>query len=552
MLKPILSLIVFASLMPAAFAQGVTADMIVINARVRTMDDKNPMAEAFAVIGGRVVAVGKTDEIKKLAGKGTEVIDADGKVVVPGFNDAHVHFLDGGMGLSSVNLRYAKSPEEFTKLIGDFTKSKPKGRWVLNGAWDHENWTPNNLPTRQMIDPVTPDNPVFVERLDGHMGLANSIALKLAGITKDTKDPDGGVIVRDANGEPTGVLKDAAMNAIYRAIPELSLEQKMEYIEAASNYAASLGVTSVQDMSAGASVAAYQELLRQGRLKTRVYAVTPLGNWKRWANADIRHAFGGDMLRVGGLKGYADGSLGSTTAWFYEPYLDAPSTSGLASDEMPFNYRNTLDADKAGLQVMIHAIGDRANDEILRIFERVTKENGTRDRRFRIEHAQHLNPDLIKRFGTDGVIASMEPFHAIDDGRWAWKRIDEKRIKGTYAFRDLLNSGAKLAFGTDWFVAPLNPMWGVFAATTRRTLDGKNPGGWVPEQKLTVDETVRAYTVGSAYAEFQEKHKGRIAPGMLADFVMLSEDIFTIAPEKIWDVKTLMTVVGGVVVFDRK
>lgn len=552
MFRFIVAFLLIASLMPVAFAQGVAADMIVINAKVHTMDEKNPTAEGFAVIGNRIVAVGTTAEIKKLAGANTKVIDAGGKVVTPGFNDAHVHFLDGGMGLSSVNLRYAKSPEEFTKLIGDFAKSKPKGRWILNGAWDHENWTPNNLPTRQMIDPVTQDNPVFVERLDGHMGLANTIALKLAGITKDTKDPDGGVIVRDANGEPTGVLKDAAMNAIYKAIPEQSLEQKMEYLEAASNYAASLGVTSVQDMSAGASIAAYQELLRQGKLKTRVYAVTPLGNWKRWSNADIRHAFGSEMLRVGGLKGYADGSLGSTTAWFFQPYLDAPNTSGLASDEMPYNFQNTLDADKAGLQVMIHAIGDRANDEILKVFEKVSQANGPRDRRFRIEHAQHLNAGLIKRFGADGIIASMEPFHLIDDGRWAWKRIDEQRIKGTYAFRDLLNSGTRLAFGTDWFVAPLNPMWGVFAATTRRTLDGKNPGGWVPEQKLTVDETVRAYTVGSAHAEFQENKKGKIVAGMLADFVILSDDIFTIAPEKIWDVTVIKTAVDGKIVYEKQ
>lgn len=552
MLRPILSLLVFVSLSPLTFAKGVAPDLVVVNARVRTMDRSNPTAEAFAVLGGRIVAVGTTADMKKLTGRGTRIIDAGGKLVLPGFNDAHVHFLDGGMGLSSVNLRYAKSQEEFTRLIGDFAKSKAKGRWILNGAWDHENWTPNNLPTRQMIDPVTADNPVFVERLDGHMGLANSLALKLAGITKETKDPEGGVIVRDSNGEPTGILKDAAMNAVYKAIPEPSLEQKMEYLEAASRYAASLGVTSVQDMSAGISIAAYQELLRQGRLKTRVYAVTPLGNWKRWANADIGRAFGSDMLRVGGLKGYADGSLGSTTAWFFEPYLDAPDTRGLASDEMPLNFENTLAADKAGIQVMIHAIGDRANDEILKIFERVAKENGQRDRRFRIEHAQHLNPELIKRFGADGVIASMEPFHAIDDGRWAWKRIDAKRIKGTYAFRDLIDSGARLAFGTDWFVAPLNPMWGIFAATTRRTLDGRNPGGWVPEQKISVEETVQAYTVGSAYAEFQEKSKGRLAPGMLADFVILSDDIFSIAPEKIWDVTVLTTVVDGRVVYEKK
>lgn len=425
----------------------------------------------------------------------------------------------------------------------------PKNRWILNGNWDHENWTPNALPTAAMIDAATPDNPVFINRLDGHMALANSAAMKLAGVDKNTKDVAGGEIVREKDGNPTGIFKDAAMDYIQKVIPPFTFAEKMEYLQAATDYAASLGVTSIQDMSAGSDVGVYQELLRQGKLKTRVYAVSPLGNWQRWQRTGVTYAFGGAMLRVGGLKGFADGSLGSTTAWFYEPYLDKPDSRGLALEEPEKIYEAVKSADDANLQVMIHAIGDRANDEILKIYERIEKENGARDRRFRIEHAQHLNEGLIKRFASDKVIASMQPFHAIDDGRWAYKRLDEKRLKGTYAFRSLLDAGANLAFGTDWFVAPLNPMFGVYAAVTRRTLDDKNPNGWIPEQKITVEEAVRAYTYGSAYAEFQETVKGTIAVGKLADFVILSDDIFSINPVEIRNVKVLRTVVDGNVVY---
>ena len=533
-------------------AADLKADLIVVNANVRTMDNRTPRAEAFAVLSGRIVAVGSSAEIRQLAGAQTKTIDAAGRLVLPGFNDAHVHFLDGGAGLSSVDLRDAKTPQEFVERIKNFASKLPKDRWILNGNWDHENWTPNNLPTAAMIDAVTADNPVFINRLDGHMALANTKALKLASVDKNTKDVEGGEIVRDAQGNPTGVLKDAAMNYVYRVIPPFTFAEKMEYLQAATDYAASLGVTSVQDMSAGADVGVYQELLRQGKLKTRVYAVSTLSDWQRWQRAGVRAAFGSDMLRVGGLKGFADGSLGSTTAWFYEPYLDKPGSKGLASDEIPKMYDNVSGADKADLQIMIHAIGDRGNDEVLKIFERVASENGARDRRFRVEHAQHLNEGLIKRFASGKVIASMQPYHAIDDGRWAYKRLDEKRLKGTYAFRSLLDAGATLAFGTDWFVAPLNPMFGIYAAATRRTLDDKNPNGWIPEQKISVEEAVRAYTVGSAFAEFQEDRKGTIAVGKLADFVVLSEDIFAIDPVEIRRAKVLTTVVDGKIVYQAK
>jgi predicted amidohydrolase YtcJ len=324
---------------------------------------------------------------------------------------------------------------------------------------------------------------------------------------------------------------------------------------AATEYAATFGVTSVQDMSAGNDVGVYQALLDQGELKTRIYAMSPLPTWECLVRTGVRAHFGCEMLRVGGLKGFADGSLGSTTALFYEPYKDAPHTSGIAGDEMHPEgamLARVRDTDKAGLQVLIHAIGDRANDLILTIYEQVEREDGERDRRFRIEHAQHLRQQDIPRFARDRVVASMQPYHAIDDGRWAEKRIGKERAKTAYAFRSLLDSGAILAFGTDWTVAPLNPMFSIYAAVTRRTLDGKNPKGWVPEQKISVEEAVRAYTVGSAYAEFQEAVKGTITAGRLADLVILSRDIFKIDPKEIETTNVLMTILDGRVIYEGR
>lgn len=533
----------------------IAPDVVIFNAIVRTMDPARPTAEALAILGNRIVAVGSDADVRKLAGNNTRVIDAKKRLVLPGFNDAHVHFLSGGFQLSSVDLRDANTPEEFAERIRRFAVNLPAGRWITGGDWDHERWPTAQLPTKELIDRLTPSTPVFVNRLDGHMALANSLALKLAGVTSQTADPPGGVIVRDAKGEPTGVLKDAAQSFVWKAMPDASFEEKLAAARAATNYAAQLGVTSVQDMSAGVDVGVYQALLDRGELKTRIYAMTPLPSWERLSKAGIRAHFGSEMLRVGGLKAFSDGSLGSTTALFYEPYNDAPTTSGIPSDEMfpeGAMLKRVHDADQAGLQILIHAIGDRAIDLILSIFEQVEKENGARDRRFRIEHAQHIRPQDIPRFARDKVIASMQPYHAIDDGRWAEKRIGKERAKTTYAFRSLLDSGATLAFGTDWTVAPLNPLLSVYGAVTRRTIDGKNPNGWVPEQKISVEDAVRAYTVGSAYAEFQDQLKGTIATGKLADIVILSSDIFKIDPIEIEKVRVLMTIVDGRVVYEAR
>ena len=551
----LLSLILMT--LPAHADKPTTApDLIIVNAVIHTMDQSQPTAQAVAVYGNRIMAVGSTKDIRKLADSNTRVVDAKKQLVLPGFNDAHTHFMSGGFQLSSVDLRSANSPTEFAERIRVFAEKLPKGRWITGGDWDHERWPDAKLPTKELIDSFTADTPVFVNRLDGHMALANSLALKLAGVTRQTLDPPGGVIVRDPKtGEPTGILKDAAQSFVWNIKPPSTFEEKLAAARAATNHAASLGVTSIQDVSAGTDVGVYQTLLDRGELKTRIYAIAPLPAWERLARTGVRAHFGSEMLRVGGLKGFADGSLGSTTALFYEPYRDDPTTSGIAGDEM-YPEGAMLDrvrkADKAGLQTMIHAIGDRANDLILSIFEQVERENGDRDRRFRIEHAQHLRSQDIPRFARDKVIASMQPYHAIDDGRWAEKRIGKERAKTTYAFRSLLDAGATLAFGTDWTVAPLDPLLTVYAAVTRRTLDGKNSKGWVPEQKISVEEAVHAYTVGSAYAEFQDKVKGTISVGMLADMVILSRDIFKIDPKEIEQVKVTMTLVDGRVVYERR
>lgn len=539
-----------------AKASSLAPDLVIINASIHTMDEAHPTASAVAIMGNRIAAIGSTREIRALAGKGTRVIDAAGKTVFPGFNDAHVHFLMGGFSLANVDLRDAGSPEELARRLGAYAQNLPKGRWILGGDWDHEKWPGAPLPTKEMIDAVTPDHPVFVNRLDGHMALANSLALKLAGVTKETKDPPGGLILRDPKtGEPTGILKDGAESLVDRVVPDKTFDEKHVAAQAATDHAAQVGVTSLTDMSADGDVGLYQYMLERGELKTRIYAIRSIISWEALARTGVRAAFGSDRLRIGGLKGFADGSLGSSTALFFEPYNDAPGTRGLLFDQMlpeGIMLERVEGADKLGLQVMIHAIGDEANLRILEIYRQAAEKNGPRDRRFRIEHAQHLRPAEIPRFGQQKVIASMQPYHAADDGRWCDKRIGPERSKSSYAFRSLLDSGAVLAFGSDWTVAPLNPLDGLKAAVTRQTLDGKHPDGWMPEQKLSLDQAVRAYTVGSAYAEFAEHVKGTITPGKLADLVMLDRDLYQIRPADIDKARVVLTVMDGQVVWQAK
>jgi len=551
----IILLLLSLLVVPALAQSKPTADLIVTNAKVWTVDHKQPTAEAIAVLADRIIAVGSRADIDALRGPNTNVIDAGGKLLLPGFNDAHVHFVDGGMQLDAVQLNDAASAEEFTRRIAEQAKKTPKGAWVLGGDWDETKWTPAKLPTKELIDPFTADIPVFVSRYDGHMSLANSLALRLAGITAQTPDPPGGVIVRDAQGNPTGALKDAAIELMDKAIPPPTHEQRLNAARRALAYAASLGVTSVQHMNPDyADIAVYSELLRHGELTTRIYAAPLITEGvDDQVKIGITHAFGSSYLRIGAVKAYADGSLGSRTAYFFESYSDQPENRGLLGAEMqPLTLmrERMLKADAAGIQLCTHAIGDQAISMVLDLYHDVVRTNRGTEHRFRIEHAQHVAEKDFDRFAQMDVIASVQPYHAIDDGRWAEARIGHDRASRTYAFRTFLNHGVHLAFGTDWDVAPLNPMLTVYAAVTRATLDGKNPNGWIPEQKLSVAEAVEAYTMGSAYAEFQEKEKGSISPGKLADMVILSDDIFSIEPTRIREVKVLKTFVGGKVVWD--
>jgi predicted amidohydrolase YtcJ len=547
--------ILILAMLPALGAE-LYPDLVLIDGKIWTVNPAQPEAEAVACLNGMIAAVGSTAEIRKLIGPHTRVVDLRGKRVVPGFNDAHVHFYSGGFNLTSVQLRDARSQAEFRDRIRDFAAKQPSGRWITGGEWDHESWSPAKLPARQLVDDVTGDHPLFVQRLDGHMGLANSLALKLAGITRETPDRPGGTIVHDSNGEPTGILKDAAMEPVLAKVPADTPEQMAESVQAAVRYAAQNGVTSVQDMSASPDVlSVYQQLLERGALTVRIYGHQPIDSYSRLVAVGIRAGLGNNRLKIGAVKGFADGSLGSTTALFYEPYLDEPNTSGLANEDM-IPESKMLDrvtaADAAGLQVAVHAIGDKANAAVLKIFAKAGERNGPRDRRFRIEHAQHLRPEEIRAFADQRVVASMQPYHAIDDGRWAEKRIGAERAKLTYAFRSLLDAGVTLAFGSDWDVAPMEPLMGIYAAATRRTLDGKHSGGWIPEQKITVAEAVRAYTMGSAFASFDEKIKGSIEPGKLADLAVLSDDILHISPERIDEVRVSMTVFDGKVIYERR
>lgn len=538
---------------PGATGHAAPAADLVIYGRVWTGDSTRPWAAAVAVAGDTIAAVGDSTAIAVWQGASTRVVSNGAAMVTPGFNDAHVHFLSGGVQLRSVDLRTASTPAEFIARIKAYAATLKPGEWIIGGDWDHERWAGSPLPRRDWIDSVTPKNPVYVNRLDGHMAVANSLALRLARVTRATADIAGGTIVRDPDGTPTGILKDNAQDLVYGVMPDLSAEQSDSALARATAWAASKGVTGVSAVSVGwGELAAMKRAYRNGTLHTRISAYVPLGAWRRMADTLKADGPGDDFLRVAGVKGFVDGSLGSRTALFYEPYSDDPSTSGLLVTPEDSLRRWIGGADSAGLQVVVHAIGEKANGLMLDIYDSVAKAHGARDRRFRIEHAQHLRPADAPRLARIGVIASMQPYHAIDDGRWAEKRIGPTRIRNMYIFRTLLDNHTHLAFGSDWTVAPMDPLLGIYAAVTRRTLDDKNPGGWIPEEKISVDEALRAYTAGDAYAAFGERVRGVLRPGMKADIAVLDQDLTTIRPEDIQAAKVRMTVVGGKVVFDSR
>ena len=524
--------------------------LVVVNARIWTGDVRRPWADALAVSRDTIVAVASSAEVMKLVRAGTKVIDAQGQFVTPGFIDSHVHFLQGGLALASVQLRDASTRADFVHRIAEFASRTPSGKWIERGDWDHELWG-GELPAREWIDAVTPDHPVWINRLDGHMALANSVALTLAGITRDTPDVEGGTIMRDAHGAPTGVFKDNAMLLVNRAIPALTDAAWDAALRDAMQYVAAHGVTSVHNMGYWEEYTVFKRAHEAGKLATRIYAAVPLASWEQLRDEIAIHGRGDDWLSIGALKAFVDGSLGSHTSAMLEPFTDAPDDTGLLVNDVVDLYRWIRDADAAGLQSIMHAIGDRAIRIQLDIYERIARENGARDRRFRIEHAQHLSAADVGRFKELSVIASMQPYHAIDDGRWAERVIGHQRAGLTYAFRSLLDSGATVAFGSDWFVAPPIPLLGIDAAVTRRTLDGANPEGWIPEQKISAEQALRAYTVNAAFAGFSETRIGTLARGRLADFVLIDRDLTRVPVDEIVDARVMRTVIGGETVFER-
>lgn len=528
---------------------GQKVDKLYINAKIWTGDTLNPSASVMAVKGEKIVYVGN-DALKYTA---NETIDVEGKLLLPGFTDNHTHFLSAGYSLSSVKLKDAMTKQEFIDRIAAFCKSKSDESWVMEGSWDHENWG-GELPSKEWIDSVCGDHPVFLSRYDGHMAFANSKALKLAGVDKQTTSPAGGVLVKDKNGEPTGIVKDAAMNLIIKAIPPPTPEQLDQYFDAAAKHAVERGVTNVNDMNSyggWSDLEAYRRAWKTDRMILRIYSFVPLATWEQMDSFVQKNGRGDDMLHWGGLKGYVDGSLGSTTAWFHQPYLDDPGTNGLFITDTALLRKWVIGADKAGLHIGVHAIGDKANDFILSVYDQAEKINGSRDRRFRVEHAQHVTPKTIDQFAKQGVIASMHPYHLFDDGIWAYKRLDTNRLKGTYAFKSMKEKGVKVTFGSDWPVAPIDPMYGIFAAVTRITGDGKNPNGWYPNEKISVEEALKSYTKSNAYASFLDGRIGVLKEGYDADFTILESDILSIPQDKIKDVRAIRTVLKGKEVFLR-
>lgn len=578
--------VVYLTLIMALVSCGETgvqqlpgADLVIKNANIWTGDTAKPWVEAMAIRGKTIVLTGTNEEISTLVGTTTEIIDAPLGMVVPGFIDSHVHFLTGGFSLASVKLRDAQNKTEFVERIQAYAETLAPGDWILNGDWDHENWG-GELPSHGWVDDVTPNNPLLINRLDGHMMLANAAAMKAANITADTSDVDGGKIVRDKEGNPTGIFKDNAMDLILRVVPKPNAAQLDSALDAASTYVASHGVTSVHDMSDDwQSLATFRRAAGKGTLQTRIYESVPLRDWQRLAREIEINGRGDNWLRIGGLKGFMDGSLGSHTAAFFQPFTDTPSDRGFFITE-PADMANWITAaDAAGLQILVHAIGDRAISTLLDIYADISVENNIttdtadigaienmadmkdsdiqepsqtkRDRRLRIEHAQHIDPQDFQRFADLKVIAIMQPYHAIDDGRWAEKVIGSKRAESTYAFKSLLDAGVKVAFGSDWNVAPPIPLDGIYAAVTRSTLDGANPDGWVPAEKVSVEEALTAYTSTAAYASFEENIKGILKPGLLADFVILNKNLTEIPAEEIRDSLVMRTFIGGETVYQR-
>ena len=543
---------------PDSGTGGGPADLVVMNAKVWTMDPDHPRAQGVAVLGEEIVAVGTSEEIQAYIGDGTDVIDAQGRLLIPGFNDAHAHY--GPLDPDYIELRYITDPNVITEKVREAVARAKPGELIYGGHWEHEMFVDKQWPTKELLDEVAPDNPVALSRADGHSVLVNSYVIEASGITKDTPDPFGGEIQRDpVTGEPTGIFKEQAQGLLsYNAVPvertpEEEAAREAEGWEAMLEYTRSLGITSIQHPGGG-DPELYQRLLDDGKLTVRVDVAGRLTadpeELQRWDELRQRYPQSGNWIRFGYLKGFIDGTLGSGTALFFEPFEDEPDKSGLPM--MPYEEleERIVASDAMGFQIGIHAIGTRANNWILNAFEKAGEVNGFRDSRHRSEHAQVLIDEDIPRFASLGVIASMQPTHCITDKRFAEKRIGTERSRGAYAWRRLLDAGAMLAFGTDYSVEPLPPLEGIYAAVTRKDRLGEEGNGWFPDQKLTMEEAIRYYTYGSAYAQFMEDRKGLLKKGYLADMVLYQDD-FTVAPEdEIMSAKVAYTIVGGKVVHE--
>jgi predicted amidohydrolase YtcJ len=525
----------------------VHTSLCLVNGRICTLDQNQPWAEAVLTRGHRISFVGSSAAARSLAGSSARLVDLEGRLVLPGLIDNHVHFIQGGLHLQGIDLRHCSSSEAFIARTQEYVATH-RGKWISGGDWDQERWPVKKLPRKEWLDEFSKDTPIFLQRFDGHMGVANSLALRLAGISGSSPQPQGGLIEKDpSTAEPTGILKDTAMSFVYSVIPPLTFEERRRAALVAMEEARRSGITSVQDITAPEDLEVYRNLETEGKLTCRLYTRLPIQEYQQLVRDGIQRGHGSRFLKLGSLKAFADGSLGSGTALFFDPYEDEPTNRGLAMDIVTNgNLRRwALEADRHRLQLSVHAIGDRAIDMILSLFEEIVATNPSWDRRFRIEHGQHVRSEDLPRFAGLGVVVSAQPYHAVDDGVWAESRVGSRRVQMTYPFRSYIDSGVCVCFGSDWTVAPLNPLLGLSAAVTRRTLDGKHPGGWVPRQKVSVVDAVRCYTINNAYAAFEEEVKGSLERGKLADMVVLDRDIFSIPPEEIETAAVDMTILDG-------
>jgi predicted amidohydrolase YtcJ len=517
-------------------------------------------AEALAVIGDHIIAVGTRDEIAKLKGPDTKIVDLGGHFVMPGFNDAHLHLASAGLEKMNVDLVGVKTLEEFReRLLAKIDKAAP-GEWIVGGGWDETLWPAKVVPTRWDVDEVSSSHPVFLTRVDGHIAVANTRALQLASITVASRDPDGGKIDRDEAGTPNGILRETAQEAVRAVIPKPTHEKQRQAIELALADLASHGITSAQDNSQWEYFQIYEELEHEGKLTARISEWLPFGDSIEDLNKKrSSHPASDNMLHTGMLKGFMDGSLGSKTAALLEPYSDDPQNSGLPQYEVTKLNAMTKERVLAGFQIGFHAIGDKGIQMALDAFaeaEKAAKDakvkaaDGGADYRLRVEHAQVTTPQQIQRFKELKVVASMQPNHLLTDMNWAESRLGPKRAEDSYAWAEFLRRGVVLAFGTDYPVEPVTPFRGIYSALARTSEDGKKT--YYPAQKLNIEQTIAAYTTGSAFAEFDEKQKGKIEAGMLADFIVLDQDITAALPPKIPATKVLRTVVGGKTVYEAK